>query len=472
MTDIADLAGGIPLTNGDVTMGSLLAAVADDVIQPQTETELTSNYAPTDGRVAVLTATDEVFVGDGSSWLDVDHDLALRLAGLPGATVVSTSDDLPAASGGVRTLEDGEVYLFTDYVTDSATLRMGDPSPLIGWHGGAAGYIHTGGSAAVKTDGEPFLMRDMYLHAPGGTAFDLTAPDTVDMLVESHSTSNAAGIANVSSLGTIDGYRVPSFKGCNFEEFGSGLEFDGSPDKIFISECPVRNVDGSGVKLFTLKSTCSVEAIDFVDNYVKNVQSDTEVLHVEAGGEPSDVLQYRGTLHDTTVTLPSNAVTGALDTASVGVRVSDSYPLTDWAINGDLDLDGAVTISSPTSPTEVAGSNLGGETTTLSAARRTSKPVEGRVQYDAKDTAITRVFLIISLTASQTTASVFIGKNGDDIERSQSLVETQGSGQPVTVPATTNLELTTGDYISAYVRNDDGSGDIEVETLALTLGPA
>jgi hypothetical protein len=100
-----------------------------------------------------------------------------------------------------------------------------------------------------------------------------------------------------------------------------------------------------------------------------------------------------------------------------------------------------------------------------------SKPVDGKLQYDGRDDRVVRVFAILTLTASNTTLSAFIGKNDTDLERSQSRVESQGSGNPVTVPLTVNVSMTAGDTVSLYVRDDDGTNDIEIEAMDMTMGP-
>jgi hypothetical protein len=458
-------------TSGRIDFGTLLRALAIDV--EQTAGTPTGTHAPTDGRVAEDTTTGTVYIGDGSQWHDADTRSGLNIPRVDSVKIVSGPSDLPDASGGVRTLEDNTAYYFTGFVMDTAELRLGDPSPLLAPHGAVGGYIHTDGGTALKSDGEPFFARNVFVSAPGGTVFDLTADNTTEMLVESCAFSDAAGFGNLASLGTIDGYRVPSFKGCNFEDFDDGLTFDGDPDKIFISESPFRGVTASNVDIFHIVATCDVDIVDCTDSYVKGVQADTSVWRLET--IPNEILQYRGTTHDTSVT-KSNVITGSAATNgrdTVGVRVTQAFPLEDSSVAGDLELDSAVAIPSAGSTTQiVAGNTQGGSiSTTLAQDKKVSKPTDGKIQYDARDDRTARVFLLLSLSASNTTVSAFIGKNDNHIERSQSLVETSGSGSFVTVPLTVNVPLTAGDTVSAYVRDDDGTADIEIEAMSMTLGP-
>lgn len=386
---------------------------------------------------------------------------------------IETADDLPDPTSGTISLADSTVYYLTGFTTITDPIELGNPSPIVGSHGGTDGLIYTGGGTMLQGTDKPFFSRDVLFSSPGGTMFDLTADNTTEMLVESCSYADPANMGNITSLGTVDGYRVPTWKGCNFESFDAGLTFDGDMDKIFIAESPFRGVDGSGVSLLTLAGTCDVDIVDFASNYVKGVQSDTEVWNLNT--VPNEILQYRGVTHDTSVT-KGNVITGSAATNgrnTVGVRISDAFPLEDSTVAGDLELDSAVTIPSAGSTTQILAGNTQGGTlsTTLAQNKKVSKPVDGKMQYDARDDRTARVFLLLSLSASNTTVSAFIGKNDNDIERSQSLVETSGSGSFVTVPLTVNIALTAGDTVSAYVRDEDGTADIEIEAMSMTLGP-
>lgn len=398
----------------------------------------------------------------GNRWFrtqDSDGWQAIQAA----ITYVTDSADLPDPTNGTHTLQDNTAYVFNGFVTSPYGLELGTSTPLIGRHGSVDGFIHTGGETAITATDAGFFARDLYLHAPGGTLFDLAADPTTEMLVESCSFSDAAGIAPIADLGTIDGYRVPSFKGCNFEDFNSGLTLDGTPDKIFFSGCPFRGVTASGVTILTFASTLDVDIVDMPDNYVKGVQSDTEVIRVETGGSPTDVFQYRGTTHDGSVT-PSNILTGEASARAVGYRVTNSYPLADSAVTGELDLSSATTVTgSGSAPTQVTG------TTTIQNAERTSSPANGVIQYDGKDDTKTVIHVNASVSGANTEFVVYIGRNGSVIQRSQAFGFMPNSSSPVGIVAIAELKLTTGDEISAFIENTGGNADLTVETMAVTV---
>lgn len=378
---------------------------------------------------------------------------------------ITEEDDLPAPTNGTHTLKDSYVYVFNGSVTATKPIELGTATALIGRHASVDGFIYTGGGTAIQGTDAGFFARDMYFHAPGGTMFDLTADQTTEMLVESCSVSDAAGIGNIASLGTITGYRVPTFKSSNFEDFDGGLTFDGTPDKIFISGTPMRSVTASNVTLLTFASSLNVDIIDMVDNYVKDVQSDTEVIRVEAGATINDVFQYRGTTHDASVTV-SNILTGQAGQGKVGYRIANAYPLRDSSVVGELSLDSptTTTISSQNTYTQIDGAtSLGNESV------RVSQPSAGTLKYDGKKNTNVHVTASCTVEApSNETFAVAIAKNGTVEPTSEA--QGEGAGVAPAFVAPSGIEkLTTGDTISLFVKNLDSDSNITVDLYNLNL---
>lgn len=458
-----------PNAAGDMPLSELIKEAADDVDVGQRD-----DYAPTAGRVLEDSQTGTVWLGDGDSWLDVDHATGIDLAGLPGVQVVRSPDDLPDASGGVRQLEAGTAYLFAGFVSDTATLELASDSasPLLGWHGSTSGYIHTGGTTAVTGTDADFMMRDMYLHAPGGEVVNLSGDQTTEMLVESHSTSDAAGIGNAASLGVIDGYRVPTFKGCNFEDFDSGFEFDGTPAKIFFSECPFRDITASNVTAITLRDTLDVDIVDLPGNYAKDFQADTEFVRTEAGGEPTDVLQLRGTTFDGSVD-KSNILVGALNETSVGVNVESCWPLADSSPSASYSLDGSTTVTitnqDPGDGSEAV--KIDGTATTVESqvTDRFTHTSPNRITYGARRDFKARVAATVSVSGSNTTVAIYAVKNGTVLNRTKVDITTASAGQPRSAALTSRIPFTQDDYLEIWLANEGGTGDITVSTLEVVV---
>ena len=403
-------------------------------------------YEDKDGQRSYITQDD-------SSWSPLNY--------LQQATIFSR-DDLPSPTNGTHTLEDNTAYVFNGFVTSPYGLELGTATPLIGRHGSIDGFIHTGQNTALVGTDAGFFARDLYFHAPGGTMFDLTATQSTEMLVESCSFSDAAGLGEIASLGTIDGYRVPSFKGVNFENFASGLTFDGTPDKIFFEGCPFRGVTASNVTIVTFASTLDVDIAKLsTDCYIKDVQSDTVV--VDAQSQPNEYFKYINVDHDSTVT-KSNILTGTVGAQAVGTVVTDSFPLADSEVTGELDLDSSTTVTgSGAAPAQVVG------TTTLNNAERTSTPSNGVIQYDGKPDEKTIIHINASVSGANTEYAVYVGRNGSPISRSRALGFLANSSSPTGTTALAELKLVQGDTVSAYIENVGGTKDLTVETLAITV---
>lgn len=380
---------------------------------------------------------------------------------------VEEEGDLPAASGSERQLEDNTVYMFVDFVTSTDSLVVGSTTPTLAPHGGIGGFIHTGGGAAIKGTDSALFLRNCLISAPGGTIFDISGDQTTEMLVESCSFSDAAGLGNIASLGTIDGYRVPTFKGCNFEDFDGGLTFDGSPNKIFLSSCPFRGVTASAVSVLTFAGTLTVETVDIVDCYMKDMQSDTKVVNVAAGGTPEKRFKYRGITHDEDTVTTSNILTGEAGVDEVGYWVTESSPLRNSAVVGELDLDSSsvTTISTQNTWYKINGAaSLGAET-----ARITS-PSDATLTYQGRDNVNAQVLFSASmLGANGDTYQVGIFVNGNLQPASTAKFEAKGTQSDLPVVTTAIELLTPGDDISIRVRNLDSTSDATFESYNFNL---
>ena len=369
---------------------------------------------------------------------------------------VTSSEDLPSPTNGTHTLEN-KVYWFVGFVTSPYGLDISNSPILLGRHAGYDGFIHTGQNTAITGSGGNYLQDSLYIHAPGGTLYNISGDQTTEMLVTDSAFSDAAGIAPIANLGTINGFRVPTWKNCNFEDFNSGLVFDGNPDKIFVTSSPFRNVTAAGVDILTLAGTSDVAIVDFVDNYVKDVQSDTVMWRVESGGEPSEVFQYRGTVHDTSFT-EDNAIVGPNSSPTVEPYwVSDSHPVRDSSVSGELYLTGSTTVSIGV---QDQWYEVNGSTDTGDESERVTQASNGTIQYVGQKDVNVQVTVNSSFTgANGRTYEIAIAKNGTVEPASAMEVEAGGSQAPVN-PSTGAIEdLETNDTITLQVRNRDGTGD-------------
>jgi len=384
------------------------------------------------------------------NWREIDTE---------NVTHVTEERDLPGGVGSTHTL-DNRVYKVDGFVTIAGNLDISNTPVFVGNHGGADGLIYTGaGDMITGTDGG-FFARDLTFDAPGGTMFNISGDQTTEILAD------PANIANLTSLGTIEGFRVPSFKGCNFEDFDSGLTLTGTPDKIFFSESPFRGVTASNVTVLTFDSNLDTDIVDITDCYIKSVQSDTEIIRVETGGLPSEIFQYRGTTHDTSVT-KSNILTGEVGEGEIGTKTLGSFPLRDSTVGGGLGLETTGTVTgSGAGPTRIGSANV---TTLTENLERLSESAEGQLQYDARFDESVTVSATVGGLGANTTFSIYIAKNGSIIPASRGRGLLSNASDAETLSTAAKVELTSGDTVSAFIENDGGSTDLDVGSYTLVV---
>jgi hypothetical protein len=99
-----------PIDNGYVDLSTLVRILSDDVEQVSNTTEL-QERAPTEGRVAEVTAGSkpyDIYIGTGSEWLAAGTELGFSMATQRTATQDLTAGDAPApASNGIEAVHDG-----------------------------------------------------------------------------------------------------------------------------------------------------------------------------------------------------------------------------------------------------------------------------------------------------------------------------------------------------------------------------
>jgi hypothetical protein len=384
---------------------------------------------------------------------------------------VRTVEDLPNPSGGVRTLDSTKTYYFTSIV---ATINTVDPNgaPLLSPHGSVGGLIHTGGGTALETSGSPFFARSMYLHAPGGTLFDLSADDSTEFLFQDSSISDAAALGNLASLGTIDGYRVPSFKDVNFEQFDDGLTFSGTSKKVFFSGCPFRTIDANSVTILSFDASFDSEVVKLGSGcYIKNVQPDTVVASVDPSATISQFFKFYNVDLDATVA-KSNVLEGAIGNDSIGTIVRNSVPLSDSHVLGELFIDAAATISgSGAGATEINSTTAGGETFTLSVGQRVSEnPEGGNLRYDAQYDSDVQIDARVTVEGANTSYRCAVELNGTEVPGSAAEGSTSGASKPDTVEPGALLEqMTDGDVVDVTLENTDGSTDLTVNVFEMEV---
>jgi len=389
-----------------------------------------------------------VFEVPGTGAGGSDQDLFPKVGNL---VWVDNKTDLPQSVGGTRTLADNTAYMFTDFVFDSAELELGEVSPLLGIHGGISGYIHTGGGTCIKGTGVPFFMNNFYAHAPGGTMFDLTGTND-EMLVESSAFFDPVGFGNISDMGTIDGFRVPTFKGCNIEDFDSGFTITGQANKTIWDGCPIRAITSDNVSIFHFDSGFSADIVDFRNLYVKNVESNTKVVDVDSAANIRTVLAYIGNSHDASVER-TNIFAGDISISDPRVIATGSYPLKDTSVIGEISLDSAEvqSFSELNDYQEIRGNTILSNT-----AERITKESDAKIKHNNIRNSKVDITISISVSNVPDGKDYGIGVKKNGVIQSQSERQFTGLGdRRFAVPTNTILTLKPNDTASVVLKAID-----------------
>lgn len=385
---------------------------------------------------------------------------------------VSDSSDLPPVQNGRHQLQPQTGYLFNGFITSQYGLELATQTPLAGFHGSLDGFIHTGGDAAVYGRNVGYFAQDLYIHAPGGTVYDLSGTTQNEILVNEVNHNDAAMLGNISDMGTIDGYRVPSFEKTNFGDFNSGITFSGTSEKILFSSCPFRSVDDDNVTCFTFNGT--TEIISFVGNYVTGVQSDTEVMRVTNADDVNGIIQYSATTHGADVT-ESNILVGDISVDRVGMRVSDSFPLADSRgfVGYTLDSNTTTTINSQAgSKTDEAAYERIAGTTTPSASSRFDT-ADNEATFRGKRTRVVSLEANVSMaTGNSDQVAVAWFQSGNIIDQTiirRQMEQQGGSVASSTTSSGVSASVDTDDTFDVRIANLDSTTDVTVGELNAKL---
>lgn len=388
--------------------------------------------------------------------------------------LVQEPEDLGPVENGRHQLESMTAYEFDGFISSPNGIELQDFNPLVGLHGGIDGFIHTGGGTAIYGREANYFQRDMLVSAPGGQVLDLQGTGDEEVLVESTSAADPAGMGDAADLGVIDGMRVPTFKGCNFEDFEAGLTFTGISEKIFFSECPFRSVDSAGVTILDFDANFETEVVDITDCYVKNVQADTEVVRVDQNATLTEIFQYRGVTHEQSVT-EDNILTGAAGVDEVGYRVRDSFPLRDSKAVGDFTLDSSTTVTINTQAADktdaAAYSKVTGATTGV--AERKFTLANTALTYIGLRDRISELDAGVSVgTGNTDTIAVAWFVNGNIIQSTATRLQmSQQGGSIAKFLSSTgvDVETETNDEFDIRIANLDSTTDVNVGELNVSI---
>jgi hypothetical protein len=265
---------------------------------------------------------------------------------------------------------------------------------------------------------------------------------------------------------------VPTWKSCNFERFDDGLTFTGDMDKVFVESSPMRTVTDTGARIFEFDAGLNVDIVDMANNYVKDVQPDTEVIYVDPGATIGSVFQYRGVTHDPTTT-QENILAGAAAVDAVDFRVSDSFPLTNSKAFGDYTLVDPATTTITTQATDKTDADAyvtvnGG--TSAGVLARFESNADNELTYTGKRDRVGELTAVLSAgtgTSDVIAAAWFVNDTLVPGTPTRVRMNQQGGGIAKTlVSSGINGGIDTGDTFDVRVANLGSTADIDVGELS------
>lgn len=377
---------------------------------------------------------------------------------------VSSTNELPPVSNGRHQLEDGTSYKFIGEVESENGLELNGSSPLIGNHRETDWFIYTGGGTAVTGTDADYIQTNMSINATGGTVFSLNGATDSECIIDSSFLADDQNRGNISDLGTVEGFRSPTFNQLGVRDFDSGLTFTGTTGRVSIDDCIVRDIIESGVTAFTFDADFTADNVTISNSFTTDVQSDTEVVRVNASATINEIFEYIGNGHESSVT-KSNILTGAAGVGQVGYSVTDAFPLADSTAVGELSADSVgntITIGSQNTWVEIDDF----ATSEGADVERFQQSSNGTLQYIGKSDKKIFVSVNMTLITGGDTVSITISKNGT--RQDSSLQETQSAaGVPIPTTVSAVTELTTDDEVEVQIRNDDSSSNITARTFNL-----
>ena len=399
-------------------------------------------------------------------------------AEITGQRQIRSADDLPdpepsSVTGYDEThqLDGGTGYTFTSVVSTPYPIELGYATPLRGRDPFLGGVVHTGGETAIVARDTPVWLDGHVVSAPGGEAFDIAGDDQQDMKMLNLQVADPMGMGEMESCGVIDGMRVPVVSDCNFEDSVDGLRFTGDSDKIFVSGTPFRGLGGpdadAAIK-FDLNAT--TEFIKVSDCFFRDFDSQTAAISVD---DPTSVEIEGKFVNNDFGTFAVPPIDG-VDRGDSRWNFSDNTGVQDSSIRGGYTFQGDETITINQQAADRFDEAAYETVTVAATANEVLERVESLVldgstlRYTGVFDAALNLFGSGSFGGTNATGSIALFVNESIVNSTIRPVELRPN-QPTSVDNTGQVDIAPDDEIDVRVANLDGTGDITVQALALSV---
>lgn len=385
--------------------------------------------------------------------------------------VVRSESDFPDPNNGVITLDPETYYELNGLVTTSNTIEFSQNSFLAGKNWSNDGLVYTGtGDAITNGTNVNVNMRFMVITCPnGGTALNLSADTTTEMFLE------LMAISDVGSIGTVDGFRVPTFNKVACEGYGDGVTFTGSSQKVFISQNVYRN-PSSQTSSILFDGSINTEIVDLNGTYFKGHDStSSNAIELEAGASINNFGIIRGNAFDADT---SNQTVG-FDSSTVGWAFSANTPVPNSSVRAQISFTGNTTETTINTQDEWVpivgyGSNSGS--------------VLERIDYIHDSGNDTAFFTYLGQRTGRPLAQTFISATGNSnsqtmefavfrringtwnvISETVTPVTLRTAGASQFLGLNTYINASTGDDFQIRCRNTGGTSNVTINSISTTV---
>lgn len=371
--------------------------------------------------------------------------------------IIRSEDDLPGEEGETHQLEDGVEYEFNGTVEIEGNIERGSGNQLKGSNWGRDIINYTGDGALFTGKSGEFFMRNLSVMAANGNVFDIEGTPTTEFLTQD------CAILICDAIGTITGFRTPSFTKFSFDNFDGGLTFLGEPDKIFMESSPIRNA-GENVTALTFDGDggLDLELIDINSGFFKDFHPTANAIEV-TGSPVSDFAVVRGNLSD--FVLEDRLVGVGRDTVRWNFLGNSDVRNSTAAANMTKDASTTTDLGDSTDTyTKITGA------TSAQRAERFTHTSPNTLTYDGAKIREVELRASVTLDGVQNDFSVAWFKNQSLIDGAEQSWEGSGVGVAVngTVFGTTTLE--TGDELELFIKNaEDGTNDPTIDSFQAVI---
>jgi hypothetical protein len=362
-------------------------------------------------------------------------------------TIRKISDLTPYLVGDEYILPAGLIILANTLNLVDKAIRLSSNTILRGLTNATLISSAPNGVVRVTNVDSPVILREFNVVATAGACFNLTGTITHQLNMF------FVGMIGVKAA-IITGFNVQSFKQC-YIEAADGITFDGTTNKIFVSESPFYGIVGSAM---TLASTLVADVADIVTCFYK-FDSPGVGLTAQAGYNIREGL-LRGSLR------VGNAVPlSGLAASNLNWNMTDNSGIANSRIVGGLYLTASVetVITTINTPVKVLGT-----TTPLAINERFISTVNNRITYVGIQPTVGMFTGTYAIAAGNNAQLAFyIAKNGVLLTESISLVRVGTGADERAGTVIALLNMVNGDYVEIFAENKGGTGNLTCLSLNL-----